>query len=91
MELEDKICGYFKVPLSCLRSKSKKHEHALARSYTLYFLHIRYGKSNRWLAKEYDYNARSVIRIISSLKYLINIDKEYKKIYNELFTVLQFS
>lgn len=89
--MEEKICSYFKVPFSCLRSKSKKHEHALARNYTLYFLHVYCNKSNRWLAKEYDYNARSVIRIISSLKYLINIDKEYKKIYNELLTVLQFS
>ncbi len=88
MELEKKICNYFKVPLSCLKNKSKKHEHTLARNYTLYFLHIRCDKSNNWLAKEYGYNKRSVVRIISSLKYLIKIDKEYKKIYNELLNVL---
>ena len=91
MELEEKICEFFNVPIECLRNKSKIKEHCIARSYTIFFMHTFKNMSHSAVAKEYGMNLRNARKNTDKIKYLITIDTYHKNIYRKLLTVLQFS
>ena len=83
-ELEIKVAKYFNIRVQDIINFTNNHNISLARSYVFYIAHHDMKISASCIAKEYYRKVRGVFKSISKIKYLIENQRRYRNIYNDI-------
>lgn len=78
------ICSYFNIDEQRVYGKDKFSDACLARMYCFYILHHKYNYSISTIGIVFERKRRGIFEVISKGKYLINTQKTYKSMYNEI-------